>query len=83
MSRLSREVRFEMIVCLCEGVSEREVKAAIQSGAECLDSVGRKCGAGTCCGGCTDLIKQMLGDKGVHQHHKDVAPRPSTTRIVG
>jgi len=50
-----------MIVCLCYGKSEREVDAAIQSGADSVEAVGDRCGAGTGCGMCVDEIAQRLG----------------------
>ena len=49
-----------MIVCHCKRVTDREVKAAIQDGARCADSVGRACGAGTGCGGCRSSIDELI-----------------------
>ena len=41
-----------MIVCLCKGVSDRDVRAAIDSGSQTVRDVGRRCRAGTDCGAC-------------------------------
>jgi assimilatory nitrate reductase catalytic subunit len=49
-----------MIVCLCEGVSEKKVDQAIDSGARTVEAVGRMCGAGTGCGSCKPLVRDML-----------------------
>ena len=47
-------------VCLCNGVSDHEVAAAIESGAESICQVGAICGAGTGCHGCHDTIDDMI-----------------------
>lgn len=49
-----------MIVCLCEGVSDRRVAETIASGASTIRAVGRQCGAGTHCGACHCDLKAML-----------------------
>jgi len=52
-----------MIVCVCEGVSDREIRAAIQRGADSLDSLGQSCRAGTDCGRCRQHLKGMLRER--------------------
>jgi bacterioferritin-associated ferredoxin len=49
-----------MLVCHCKGVSERELRCAIQAGAQSRRAVARQCGAGTVCGGCRPLIDELL-----------------------
>jgi bacterioferritin-associated ferredoxin len=49
-----------MMVCLCEGVSERRVQAAIRGGARTVAEVGERCRAGTCCQGCHPTIEALL-----------------------
>jgi bacterioferritin-associated ferredoxin len=49
-----------MMVCLCESVSERKVRRAIEHGARTLDEVAAACRAGTGCGGCHPTICEML-----------------------
>jgi bacterioferritin-associated ferredoxin len=50
-----------MLVCVCRGVSDREVREALARGASTLRDVGRACGAGTDCGSCRGLLRKMLG----------------------
>ena len=52
-----------MLICSCKAVSERTVRAAIADGASSIDDVGRRCGAGTQCGGCHLLIEELLVQK--------------------
>jgi bacterioferritin-associated ferredoxin len=50
-----------MVVCHCRGVSDRQVRAAIDDGARTLADVGARCGAAQECGGCKFTVKDLLG----------------------
>lgn len=52
-----------MIVCSCLGVFERTVNRAIDGGAMTVEAVGRACGAGTDCGGCHELIEELIASR--------------------
>ena len=57
---LNRRTR-GMILCICKCVSEREIDAAVRSGASTLAAVGERCsGAGTDCGMCHEAIEERL-----------------------
>lgn len=49
-----------MVVCLCQGVSEKHVRRAIADGAATRRDVTRACGAGGACGGCHLTIAEMI-----------------------
>jgi bacterioferritin-associated ferredoxin len=49
-----------MIVCHCQVVSDRSIRAAVDDGAVTLDEVARRCSAGTRCGGCWPTIAALL-----------------------
>ena len=49
-----------MIVCHCQAVSERAIRAAIRDGARCRRSVARACSAGRSCGGCRLAVDEIL-----------------------
>ena len=51
-----------MVVCLCQGVSEKHVRRAIEGGAQSRREVTRACGAGGVCGGCHSTIAEMIRD---------------------
>jgi bacterioferritin-associated ferredoxin len=56
-----------MILCICRGVSEREVREAVRCGARTLDDVSRSCdGAGGDCGSCLTRIERQLD--GLFEH---------------
>lgn len=51
-----------MIVCHCEVVSDRDVRAHIDAGAHDLDQLTDGCGAAGRCGGCIPAIEDLLAE---------------------
>jgi bacterioferritin-associated ferredoxin len=49
-----------MYVCVCRAVTEEEVKAAIDSGADTVSAVTRACCAGDDCGACHAAIEGLI-----------------------
>ncbi len=49
-----------MYVCLCKGVTDRQVRDAAAAGARSVSEVSLACGAGTGCGGCHPLLARLL-----------------------
>jgi bacterioferritin-associated ferredoxin len=47
-------------VCLCRGVSDRKIRAAIEAGATDVGAIGTRTGAGTVCRDCHPAIEEML-----------------------
>jgi bacterioferritin-associated ferredoxin len=52
-----------MYVCVCNGVTDREVGAAIEAGARTRTEVTRACSAGGDCGSCHRAIDEMIDAK--------------------
>lgn len=52
-----------MYVCLCRGVTERQVKQALEEGARSLGDLHRELGVGGDCGRCRCKAREM-----VHHH---------------
>jgi bacterioferritin-associated ferredoxin len=50
-----------MVVCHCKGLTDRDVRSAIEAGACTRRDVVRRCGAGSVCGGCRPVIDELLG----------------------
>ena len=69
-----------MIVCLCEGITERDVEEAAHHGARSLDRLARVTGAGTCCGSCHSALRNVLArcvtNPNSHEHAR-TAEQPS------
>jgi len=49
-----------MIICQCNGVSDRAIRKAIRDGARERCDVVRTCMAGTACGGCVPAIDEII-----------------------
>lgn len=52
-----------LYVCNCNGIREREVRAAIEAGAKRPAEVFRACGAQAQCARCVCDMRQMIGDQ--------------------
>jgi bacterioferritin-associated ferredoxin len=51
-----------VIVCLCRGVSESDIRRVIERGAFTAAAVTAACGAGGDCGGCTLMLADMVAE---------------------
>lgn len=49
-----------MLVCHCNGISDRTIRRAIRAGATTVVDVKSACGAGQCCGSCNPTIRALL-----------------------
>ena len=49
-----------MIVCMCAGVSERDVFDEIERGCSCFTDLQERLDVGVCCGRCADYCKDMM-----------------------
>lgn len=53
-----------VIVCFCITSNDRDIAAAIATGAHTVEQVGEQCGAGTGCGSCREFIQEMIEASG-------------------
>ena len=51
-----------MWVCLCKGVNDRQIRAAINAGAKTPEEISARCRAATGCGGCLPEVCRLLAD---------------------
>jgi bacterioferritin-associated ferredoxin len=49
-----------MILCHCMRVNDRQIRAAVESGANTVGKVARLIGAGSCCGGCAPAVAEVI-----------------------
>ena len=52
-----------MIICLCRGVSDSEIKSTIREGACTLKEVEDMCDAGSSCGSCHAQILSLIREE--------------------
>jgi len=65
-----------MIVCICNGITDREIRKHITSGARSVSAVAKACGAGTDCGSCCCTVREMLG------RHRNGGAGPTGARLA-
>jgi bacterioferritin-associated ferredoxin len=51
-------------LCHCLAVTDDTIRTAMEDGARTIAEVGERCGAGTGCGGCHLVLRQMLAEYG-------------------
>jgi bacterioferritin-associated ferredoxin len=49
-----------MIVCVCNNISDREIRQAVDLGLSSMDELRRDLGVATCCGKCASYAEQVL-----------------------
>ncbi|HWH41021.1 MAG TPA: (2Fe-2S)-binding protein [Usitatibacter sp.] len=49
-----------MYICNCMGITEREIRGAVDLGCETVADLGRDLGVGTCCGKCVPEAGSLL-----------------------
>ena len=52
-----------MIICVCNNVSESELRKAIADGADSLGRLSQTTGLGSSCGGCLHQAKLLLKEE--------------------
>ena len=51
-----------MYVCVCNAVTDREIRGAVRLGARSLGDLQDTLGVATCCGRCTDCARTVLAE---------------------
>ena len=49
-----------MIVCVCNNISDREIRQAVDLGITSMDELRRDLGVSTCCGQCASYAEDVL-----------------------
>jgi bacterioferritin-associated ferredoxin len=52
-----------VFVCHCAAVTDREIAAAVDDGADTVADVGYQTDAGTGCGGCHESIEAIISER--------------------
>lgn len=57
-----------MYVCVCNAVTDRQIRAAAEAGAETLADLSAALGVATCCGCCATLASEVLEEAKENLH---------------
>lgn len=52
-----------MIVCVCNNISDREIRQAVDLGVNSMAELRRDLGVATCCGKCHTCAKEVLAER--------------------
>jgi bacterioferritin-associated ferredoxin len=63
-----------MYVCVCLGVTDRQICRAVDQGARSLGEVQLQLPVGACCGRCVDTAEALIRDH-LHPEHTHAASR--------
>lgn len=55
-----KSARENMIVCVCNNISDREIRQAVDLGISSMAELHRELGVGTCCGKCVSCAREVL-----------------------
>jgi bacterioferritin-associated ferredoxin len=55
-----KSARVKMIVCVCNNISDREIRQAVDLGISSMAELHRELGVGTCCGKCVSYAREVL-----------------------
>ncbi|WP_297855681.1 bacterioferritin-associated ferredoxin [Elioraea sp.] len=58
----ARATRPGMLVCLCNGLTDRAIRSAAERGATCCKGVWDRCGCRPDCGQCGQMIRAIVAD---------------------
>ncbi len=71
-----------MLVCFCNGVSDRKIRRLVREGASSVREVARACGAGVSCGSCRRavhaLVEETLGEPDASRPESGCAYSPDS-----
>jgi bacterioferritin-associated ferredoxin len=51
-----------MIVCVCNNISDREIRQAVDLGISSMPELHRELGVGTCCRKCVSYAREVLNE---------------------
>src|SRR5260363_7283 len=70
-----------MIICVCQSVSDREVRAAIRNGVTSLEQLQLELGVASGCGKCTNAVCEMLIQTRRCTGKEEAHARPPQSRL--
>ncbi|QOW22369.1 bacterioferritin-associated ferredoxin [Novilysobacter avium] len=51
-----------MYVCICNGITDHEIRQAAEAGCDSMAELTMRTGAGSCCGSCVDMASEILDE---------------------
>lgn len=68
-------------VCICNGVTDRDIAAAASAGCTGVHELTMRTGCGATCGSCVEMAGELLA-QAHRRHESDVLPLPGIARAA-
>lgn len=52
-----------MFVCVCKGITDKDIRQAVNNGDQSIKSIKEKFGVASQCGGCATLAKEIIDEQ--------------------
>ena len=52
-----------MYVCICRGITDHQIRRAVEQGAASLSQLRRELPVGACCGRCAPMARQIIREQ--------------------
>ena len=78
---VTRQVR-AVYVCICNGITEQDIRQAAASGCETMSELTMRTGCGACCGTCVDVACDVLDQAKPAPTAGNVVPFPLVSRAA-
>ncbi|MDO4879319.1 MAG: (2Fe-2S)-binding protein [Neisseria sp.] len=62
-----------MFVCICNAITDHQIKETVAAGANTLDDLQAQLGVATCCGCCKDLASSFLSANSVQAQSHNIS----------
>lgn len=73
----------DMYICICNSVTDRDIRAAVEAGAGSLDDLRDRLGVASCCGSCACDAEALLGTGAGGGEPRPVrAPSPAAAPVA-
>ncbi|EGV32826.1 BFD domain protein (2Fe-2S)-binding domain protein [Thiorhodococcus drewsii AZ1] len=59
---LTFQVALNMYVCICNSVTDRQIREAVEKGHDTLGKLRSELGVSTCCGKCKECARNLLNE---------------------
>lgn len=59
-----------MYVCICQAVTDHEIRDEVRAGAKTMKDLQKRLGVASCCGCCAPCAREVLAD-GLHEMRRE------------
>ncbi|MEO1421101.1 MAG: bacterioferritin-associated ferredoxin [Pseudomonadota bacterium] len=70
-----------MYVCICQAITDRQVRKAVATGAHSVDALRDTLGVASCCGTCTEAAQAVIDETRPRPHAAPVRYLPDVQHI--